>query len=338
MGEAASAEGRAVRCERVGAIGRVTLDPAAEPAGAGDWRRFMETYETWVADPNVYGGLIRRLAPDRLALCRDVAAWEARFNRRSAESLAELADFYRLIWTIDRFSKPTVALLDGEVAWSDFCLVRHGTHKVVGESFRLSFDSPAGWFPDSGATWWLARLPDNLGAFLALTGVTIDGADALAIGLATHRLASASFDDIERAYANADPIDQVLDGLPQLTGGGDLERIRGVVSAAFGAGDNATITSKLASAEADLPVALCGRLDSGRSVANSDLISSLIREASGLTLQQTLERDFAIALALSDGGQKPFASLEDGQQGAHRARAMAELALKPPPGVPQALG
>lgn len=338
MSQTALAADGAIEIERVGAIGRVLLDASRGPAGVAYWRRWAAIYEQWVADPNVYGGLIRQVAPGLGGSLRDVEAWAGRRARHDAGALAELADFYRLVWAIDRFSKPTVALLDGYVSWSDFCLVRHGTHKVVGESFHLSFDAPAGWFTDSGATWWLARLPDNLGELLALTGVTIDGADALAIGLATHRIASASFDDIERAYANADPIDQVLDGLPQLTGVGDIEHIRGVVSAAFGAADYATITSRLASAEGDLAGVLGGRLVSGHRAANPDLILSLIREALGLTLQQTLERDFAIALALAGKEHKPFASLEPGQQDPHRARAMAELALKPPPGVPEALG
>ncbi len=109
-----------------------------------DWRRSAATYEQWVADPNVYGGLIRQAGPGLLSTIRDARAWVDRFNRRHAEASAELADFYRLVWTIDRFSKPTVALLDGEVSWSDFCLVRHGTHKVVGSSFQLSFAAPGG--------------------------------------------------------------------------------------------------------------------------------------------------------------------------------------------------
>ena len=55
-----TSEVAALRLERVGAIGRVTLDASGGPAGPEDWRRWAETYEQWVADPNVYGGLIRQ--------------------------------------------------------------------------------------------------------------------------------------------------------------------------------------------------------------------------------------------------------------------------------------
>lgn len=338
MPEEARAAGGAIQLERLGAIGRAMLDPSGGPGGPEDWRRWAATYEQWVADPNVYGGLIRQAGPGLFATIRDAKAWVGRFNQRYAEATAGLADFYRLIWTIDRFSKPTVALLDGEVSWSDFCVVRHGTHKAVGSSFQLSFAAPDGWFLDGGATWWLARLPDHLGEFLALTGVTIDGADALALGLATHRVTASSFDEIERAYADADPIDQVLDSLPVLEDGGDIERIRGVVARVFDAPDFASVRSKLAVAEDNLAGVLGGRLASGHRVAHPDLILSLIREARGLTLQQTLERDFAIALALSAREPRPFTGMKAGDDESFRARAAAELALKPPPAVPEALG
>jgi enoyl-CoA hydratase len=316
----------AVRLERIGAIGRVTLDPAGGPGTVGDWRHWVAACDRWIDDPNVYGALIRRAGQGALRALQN------------AETLPDLADFYRLIWTIDRFSKPTVALIDGKMSWADFCLVRHGTHKVVGDSFELDFGVGGSSFTDAGATWWLARLPGNIGEFLALTGVEIDGADALALGLATHRISTASFELIEGAYAEADPIDQVLDGLPPLTGGGSVERIAGPAAAAFGERDYESIVSTLAAMETDLAGVIGGRLASGHRVAKPDLVLSLVREARGLTLKQTLERDFALALAVSGDGQTPFADMKPGGYELYRLRAAKELALRPPPAVPEALG
>ena len=45
-----------------------------------------------------------------------------------------------------------------------------------------------GLFPDVGGGWYLSRLPGRIGQFLALTGARIDGAECLALGLATHYL------------------------------------------------------------------------------------------------------------------------------------------------------
>ncbi|GJY01755.1 3-hydroxyisobutyryl-CoA hydrolase-like protein 2, mitochondrial, partial [Tanacetum coccineum] len=43
-----------------------------------------------------------------------------------------------------------------------------------------------GFHPDSGASFYLYRLPGYLGEFLALTGEKLNGAELVACGLATH--------------------------------------------------------------------------------------------------------------------------------------------------------
>jgi len=47
-----------------------------------------------------------------------------------------------------------------------------------------------GLFPDVGAGWYLPRLSGRIGAFLALTGARLDGAECLWAGLATHYVSS----------------------------------------------------------------------------------------------------------------------------------------------------
>ena len=59
-------------------------------------------------------------------------------------------------------------------------------------------------FPDVGGGWYLSRLPGRVGQYLALTGARIDGADCLALGIATHYLESAALDAVKQAIA-ADP-------------------------------------------------------------------------------------------------------------------------------------
>lgn len=287
MAEAGNATTGVIRLDRVGAVGRVIPGAVSGTGNAQAWRSWMAACEQWVGDPNVYGCLTR---------------WVGSGPVRDPETeagLEETADLYRLIWTIDRFSKPNVALIDSPIGWADFCLVRHGTHKVVGERFRLSFATAAGHLLDAGASWWLARIPGGHGIDLARNGAVMDGADALALGLATHRVAAASFAAIEAAYAEAEPIDQVLDGLPVLEGGGTLAN----------------------------PVKSGHSPDDGRLRIVADLASG----ARGLSLKATLERDFAIATALAEGRDwTTWPACLD--------RAATLLALKPPPGVPEALG
>lgn len=288
MAEAGTVTSGVIRWERAGAIGRIVLGIGSIPATEQDWQSWSAALDQWAADPNVYGALVRS---SRSGPLRDFAG---------VESLDQLADLYRLIWTIDRFSKPNVALLNGEMTWADYSLVRHGTHKVVGEHFRMSLATAGGRLPDAGASWWLARLPGELGIELVRSGAVLDGADALALGLATHRISASRFDAIEAAFADAEPIDQVLDGLPMLEGGGTLAAQREEAPSA-----------RESPSRRDLDV--------------------LIAKSTTPSLRETLERDFAIALVGGEGQAWTTwsASLD---------RAAAKLNLRPPAGVPEALG
>ena len=66
-----------------------------------------------------------------------------------------------------------------------------------------------GLFPDVGGGWYLSRLPGRMGQYLALTGHRLDGAECVALGLATH-------------YLHADRLDeaQVRAGVPRPLGRG----------------------------------------------------------------------------------------------------------------------
>jgi enoyl-CoA hydratase len=63
-----------------------------------------------------------------------------------------------------------------------------------------------------GATWFLPRLPGEIGTFCALTGARVKVADAAAAGISTHRVPSARFAELAEALCSADPVDAVLAG------------------------------------------------------------------------------------------------------------------------------
>ena len=56
-----------------------------------------------------------------------------------------------------------------------------------------------GLFPDVGGGWYLSRLPHRIGQYLALTGARLDGAECLALGLATHFVPSDRLGDVKAA-------------------------------------------------------------------------------------------------------------------------------------------
>uniref|UniRef100_A0A6M2ENF6 3-hydroxyisobutyryl-CoA hydrolase n=1 Tax=Populus davidiana TaxID=266767 RepID=A0A6M2ENF6_9ROSI len=69
-----------------------------------------------------------------------------------------------------------------------------GTGISIPGTFRLATDKTVfatpetliGFHPDAGASFFLSHLPGHLGEYLALTGDTLNGAEMIACGLATH--------------------------------------------------------------------------------------------------------------------------------------------------------
>ncbi|WP_088348679.1 MULTISPECIES: enoyl-CoA hydratase/isomerase family protein [Rhodomicrobium] len=155
-------------------------------------------------------------------------------------------DEYQHNWTLECFTKPNVALVDGIVMGGGVGISIYGTHRVAGE--KLVFAMPEtniGFFPDIGAGYFLPRFPGETGMYLGLTGASIGRADAFQLGYATHCIDAAHFDAIRRAMIEGDPIDAVLGALHRDPGEGELARHRPAIDRIFAADSVEAILSRL---------------------------------------------------------------------------------------------
>ena len=106
---------------------------------------------------------------------------------------------YRLNTLIKTYPKPFVALMDGVTMGGGVGVSVHGSHRVVTENTIFAMpETGIGLFPDVGGTWFLPRLPGEVGAFMALTGARLKAADCVKVGIATH-YAPADLLDVIRA-------------------------------------------------------------------------------------------------------------------------------------------
>ena len=88
-------------------------------------------------------------------------------------------DEYPLNAAIKNYRKPYVALIDGMVMGGGVGVSVHGSHRVAGDRFQFAMPEVGiGFFPDVGATWFLPRMPGELGTYCGLTGERFDAADA----------------------------------------------------------------------------------------------------------------------------------------------------------------
>lgn len=97
---------------------------------------------------------------------------------------------YRLDYQLHTYKKPLIVWAGGIVMGGGLGLMNGGSHRVVTESSLIAMpEITIGLYPDVGGTWFLNRMPGKTGLFLALTGASINGADALFTGLADRFIA-----------------------------------------------------------------------------------------------------------------------------------------------------
>ena len=214
--------------ERRGAAGIVRLNrPKALNAVTHEMvRALARQLAAWASDAAVTRVIITAAGERAFSAGGDIRAlYELGRAGRQAEMLTFWRDEYPLNAYIKRFPKPYVALIDGLVMGGGVGISIHGSHRVAGD--RFSFAMPEvgiGFFPDVGATWFLPRMPGELGTWCALTGDRLKSADAVAAGIATHHVRSERFADLTDALCGNVSVDAVLGAFAEPAGQGTAYR------------------------------------------------------------------------------------------------------------------
>ncbi len=121
-------------------------------------------------------------------------------------------DEYQLNHQMFTYAKPIVAFMDGITMGGGVGISQPAKFRVATENTRFAMpETGIGLFPDVGGGWYLSRLGQRLGQFLALTGARLDGAECLWTGLATHYVPHDMLEDNKaRIHDHPDRIAGVL--------------------------------------------------------------------------------------------------------------------------------
>ena len=110
---------------------------------------------------------------------------------------------YQMNHRLFTYAKPTVSIMNGITMGGGVGIALPCTYRVATENTRFAMpETGIGLFPDVGGGWYLPRLPGKVGMFLGLTGARLDGAECLAVGLATHYLSADALSDAIAALAD----------------------------------------------------------------------------------------------------------------------------------------
>ncbi len=223
--------------DKRGAAGVITLNrPQALNAVTHDMVLALSAQlKAWADDESITRVIITAAGNRAFSAGGDIRhLYDLGIASRQAEALLFWADEYPLNVLIKNYRKPYVALIDGIVMGGGVGVSVHGSHRVAGD--RFSFAMPEvgiGFFPDVGATWFLPRLPGELGTYCALTGERFNAADGVGAGVATHRISSARFPDLMEALAGTVSVDAALAAFAEPAGEGPLMARRATIDRVF---------------------------------------------------------------------------------------------------------
>lgn len=173
-----------IRFDVAHGVAVVTLDrPAALNAlTLGMIRDLHPMLHAWADDPAVRAVVVRGAGDKAFCAGGDIRAlYDGRGGAVTADFFREE---YRLNRRIFHYPKPYIALMDGITMGGGVGLSVHGRHRVLCEATMFAMpETGIGLFPDVGGSYFLPRLPGEIGLYLALTGSRLRTADCLYAGI-----------------------------------------------------------------------------------------------------------------------------------------------------------
>ncbi len=192
-------------------------------------------------------------------------------------------------------ASPYVSYLNGIVMGGGYGVSGHGSHLVACESTQFAMpEVKIGFFPDVGAVYHLARVQNELGTYMALTGNTVNAADMLHMGLAHGYVPAASFDALAEGLCTGAP-DDVIASLHVAPGvDGLLRAHEDVIARCFAFDDALAIVDALKTDGSDFAVSTAADIEA-RSPTSVRVALSHIRAARNEGFDTVIARDFSLS-------------------------------------------
>ena len=159
----------------------------------------------WADDPAVKAVLIKGTGDKAFCAGGDIRSILE--DKKVGGPLPEVffREEYKVNRLIHNYPKPYIALIDGVTMGGGVGLSVHGSHRIATQHTMMAMPETAiGFFTDVGGSYFLPRLPGEIGVYMGLTGHPLRAADCLYTGVATHYVEAAKLPSLEDALLSAD--------------------------------------------------------------------------------------------------------------------------------------
>ncbi len=202
-------------------------------------------------------------------------------------------DEYQMNARIFSYPKPVVSLLQGFVMGGGVGLGCHGSHRIVGETTKISMPEVAiGLVPDVGGSLMLALAPGRLGEYLALTASRLKAADAVYAGFADHFIPQALWPALISELENSGDVGHI-ETLTQSAGVSDYSEKATLIDALFNGETLADIEAQLTSDGSQLALETLEGMAKHSPLAMASAVEVIHRlRASYLSIEKALELEY----------------------------------------------
>lgn len=181
-------------------LGIITLDrPSKINALTGSMlRELARVLTAWAAEPSVNTVLLLGNGDRGFCAGGDIKDFHSAISSGNHSDFAGvLAGEFAMNLLIATYPKPVASMMHGLTMGGGVGLGSHAGIRIVAPNAKLAMpEVKIGYSPDVGGTHLLGNAPGRLGEYLAMTGTTMDAADAIHCGFADFMVAEEDFDDV----------------------------------------------------------------------------------------------------------------------------------------------
>ncbi|WP_223531631.1 enoyl-CoA hydratase/isomerase family protein [Pseudomonas sp. GL-RE-20] len=208
----------------------------------------------WEQDPEIVAVTLRGAGEKAFCAGGDIRMLYDSHKAGDNQHELFLEEEYALDEYLHGYTKPVLALLDGFVLGGGMGLAQAASLRVITERTRMGMPEVGiGFFPDVGGSYFLPRLPGELGTYLGITGCQVRAADALYANLADYYLPSerlaeldARIDHLIWTAAPAEDLQDLLaDMATERLAGSELKACRQAIDEYFALPDVPAIRAAL---------------------------------------------------------------------------------------------
>lgn len=287
-----------VLVERHGQLGQLILNrpQAMNALNHAMVKAVAQALDDWETDDGVTTVLISGAGERGLCAGGDIVSIYHDARTGGNESEQFWRDEYHLNARIHRYPKPIVTLMDGVVLGGGVGISAHASHRIVTERSRIGMpETGIGFVPDVGGTYLLAHAPGELGTHAGLTGSMVSGADAIAMGLANHYVASALLPTLLAELAERS-VSSVVGRYGQVPPESALAQARWWIDTAYASDDAGTILERLARVGDPAATAAAQTIAAKSPTAVTVTLAALRRARALPWLEEALNQELRVSL------------------------------------------